>query len=94
MVAEQDVVQLVVQEGVEAYLPLAGLIDPEKERQRLEKQNEKLTKEILKLSARLEAKGFVDKAPAAVVEKAKSELAELEDQASKVKASLDALPST
>ena len=86
-------VQLVVQEGVEAFLPLSGLIDPEKERQRLEKQNAKLSKEIGKLSGRLQSKGFVDKAPPAVVNKAKAELAELEDQAGKVKASLEALPS-
>lgn len=84
-------VQLVVQDGVEAYLPLSGLIDPEKERKRLEKQQEKLQKEIQKLSGRLNAKGFVDKAPADVVEKAKAELAELEDQSRKVEASLESL---
>lgn len=90
--AAADSVQLVIQDGVEAYLPLAGLIDPVKERQRLAKQNEKLQKDIQKLAGRLKSKGFVDKAPEAVVDKAKKELAELEDQASKVKASLDALP--
>lgn len=87
----EESVQLVVQDGVEAYLPLSGLIDPEKERKRLEKQQEKLQKEIQKLAGRLNAKGFVDKAPADVVEKAKAELAELEDQAKKVEASLDSL---
>ena len=87
----EESVQLVVQDGVEAYLPLSGLIDPEKERKRLEKQQEKLQKEIQKLSGRLNAKGFVDKAPADVVEKAKAELAELEDQAKKVEASLESL---
>ena len=89
--AVADSVQLVVQDGVEAYLPLSELIDVEKERQRLQKQSEKLEKEIQKLSGRLQSKGFVDKAPPAVVDKAKAELAELEDQASKVKSSLEAL---
>ena len=84
-------VRLVIQDGVEAFLPLSGLIDPEKERVRLAKQNEKLEKEIEKLSGRLNSKGFVDKAPVAVVEKARKELAELEDQAAKVKSSLEAL---
>eukprot|EP00544_Gedaniella_sp_CCMP2646_P006084 CAMPEP_0202496132 /NCGR_PEP_ID=MMETSP1361-20130828/19001_1 /ASSEMBLY_ACC=CAM_ASM_000849 /TAXON_ID=210615 /ORGANISM="Staurosira complex sp., Strain CCMP2646" /LENGTH=994 /DNA_ID=CAMNT_0049127377 /DNA_START=8 /DNA_END=2992 /DNA_ORIENTATION=+ len=88
----EESVQLVVQDGVEAYLPLSGLIDPEKERQRLEKQSEKLAKEIQKLSGRLQSKGFVDKAPPAVVDKARSELAELEDQAAKIETSLAALP--
>jgi len=84
-------VQLVVQDGVEAYLPLAGLIDPEKERKRLEKQATKLGKEIEKLAGRLNSKGFVDKAPPELVEKARNELKEMEDQASKIQASLDAL---
>jgi valyl-tRNA synthetase len=83
---------LVVQDGVEAYLPLTGLIDPEKERVRLQKQQEKLEKEIQKLGGQLKSKGFVDKAPAAVVEKARAELAELEDQVKKVVSSLEALP--
>jgi len=90
--AEVDSVQLIVQDGVEAYLPMAELIDAEKERARLEKRNEKLAKEIQKLAGRLQSKGFVDKAPPAVVEKAKAELADLEDQAAKVKSSLEALP--
>jgi valyl-tRNA synthetase len=90
--ASEDSVQLVVQDGVEAYLPLTGLIDPEKERVRLQKQQEKLEKEIQKLGGQLKSKGFVDKAPAAVVEKARAELAELEDQVKKVVSSLEALP--
>lgn len=88
-----DAVQLVIQDGVEAFLPLSGLIDPEKERKRLEKQNEKLTKEIGRLAKRLESKGFVYKAPDDVVEKARKELAELEDQAAKIQSSLKSLPS-
>jgi valyl-tRNA synthetase len=87
-----DAVQLVIQDGVEACLPLSGLIDPEKERKRLTKQQEKLQVQIQKLSERLQSKGFVDKASATVVEKAKGELAELEAQASMVEKSLNALP--
>jgi valyl-tRNA synthetase len=59
---------------------------------RLQRQSEKLAKEIQKLSGRLQSKGFVDKAPLALVEKAKGELAELEDQAAKIESSLAALP--
>ena len=87
--ANSDSVQLVVQDGVEAYL--YGMIDIEKERQRLEKQSTKLAKEIDKLAGRLNAKGFVDKAKPEVVDKARAELAELEDQASKVLSSLEGL---
>jgi valyl-tRNA synthetase len=87
-------VQVVVQDGVEAYLPLSGLIDPVKERARLVKQSDKLRVEIEKLSSRLNSKGFTDKAPQAVVDKVRSELAELEDQLGKVTSSMDALPVT
>lgn len=89
--SEVESVQLIVQEGVEAYLPLSGLIDPVKERKRLEKQLEKLEKDIQKRSARLESKGFVDKAPAELVQQAKMELSELQDQAAKVKSGLAGL---
>jgi valyl-tRNA synthetase len=89
--AAVESVQLVVQDGVDAYLPLAGLIDPEKERKRLDRQAQKLGKEIEKLAGRLKSKGFVDKAPEALVEKARAELKQLEDQAAKIEASLDAL---
>ena len=88
---QQDSVHLVVQDGVDAYLPMSGLIDPVKERLRLQKQNEKLAIEIKKLSSRLESAGFSDKAPPDVVAKAKSELAELQEQAAKVQSSLSAL---
>ena len=87
----EEYIQLVASMGVEAYLPLSGLIDPVKERQRLERQETKLAKEIEKLSARLGSSGFVDKAPAAVVEKARGELKELEEQMGKVKTGLDTL---
>ncbi|GKY96069.1 hypothetical protein MPSEU_000567100 [Mayamaea pseudoterrestris] len=84
-------VQLVVRDGIEAYLPLSDLIDPVKERARLEKQSEKLSKEIVKLAGRLQSKGFVDKAPQDVVDKVKAELKELEEQDAKVKAGLNQL---
>ena len=90
----EDSVQLVIRDGVEAYLPLSGLIDPVKERQRLEKQDAKLQKSIQSLAGRLQSKGFVDKAPPAIIDQTKAELAELEDQAAKVKASLEALQTT
>jgi valyl-tRNA synthetase len=87
----EDAVQVVVQDGIEVLLPLSGLIDPVKEKERLTRQYDKLTKEIEKLAGRLNGKGFVDKAPAAVVDKARDELAELEGQAARVQSSLEAL---
>ena len=53
--------------GVELYLPLKGLIDVEKENDRLNKELAKLEKEISRLEKKLGNAGFVAKAPADVV---------------------------
>lgn len=52
---------VVVQDGLEAYLPMAGLVDKEKERARLEKQAAKLTKDMEVLETRLGGSNFVEK---------------------------------
>ena len=79
-----DFVQTVVSDGVEVYLPLSGIVDPAKELARLGKQAGKLEKEVDGLAGRLKSPKFVEKAPAAVVEKGK-ELAELEEQLASVR---------
>lgn len=43
------------------YLPMAGLVDKEKERARLEKQAGKLTKDMEVLENRLSGSNFVEK---------------------------------
>lgn len=50
-----------MQDGLEVYLPLAGLVDKEKERARLKKQAEKLVKEVEALENRLSGSNFVEK---------------------------------
>ncbi|WP_027626846.1 valine--tRNA ligase [Clostridium lundense] len=61
--------------GAEMYMPLLDLVDLEKELERLNKEKEKLEKEIERVEKKLSNKGFVAKAPEAVVneEKAKGE---------------------
>ena len=53
---------------IRIYLPLAGLIDMDKEKARLEKEMAKTEKEIARLSGKLSNEGFLAKAPAEVVE--------------------------
>lgn len=60
-----------VTKGAEIFLPLFELIDREKELERLNKEKERLIKEIERVSKKLSNKGFVAKAPAAVVEEEK-----------------------
>lgn len=49
------------QDGVQVYLPMAGLVDKEKERSRLLKQAEKLIKDMEMLKTRLGGSNFVEK---------------------------------
>lgn len=90
-VNEVESIVLIVQDGIQVYIPLSGLINHEKEKKRLKRQAEKLNKEIYKLKRRLESKIFVEKAPAEIVKKSKEELVKFKDQASKIKTSLYSL---
>mmetsp|Transcript_50255 Transcript_50255/g.108900 ORF Transcript_50255/g.108900 Transcript_50255/m.108900 type:complete len:1012 (-) Transcript_50255:422-3457(-) len=87
-----NAVRLVVEDGLEALLPMAALVDAEKERARLTKQEKTLVAAIEKLETRLNSPGFADKAPAAVVAKAEGELREQQEQLLAVRDSLKALP--
>eukprot|EP00607_Mallomonas_marina_P011054 CAMPEP_0182423794 /NCGR_PEP_ID=MMETSP1167-20130531/9869_1 /TAXON_ID=2988 /ORGANISM="Mallomonas Sp, Strain CCMP3275" /LENGTH=935 /DNA_ID=CAMNT_0024603069 /DNA_START=286 /DNA_END=3093 /DNA_ORIENTATION=+ len=69
-------IRLVIEEGLEVFLPLSGLVDKEKELLRLRKQEEKLSKEISGLQGRLSSKKFVEKAPEHVVEEVKETVAD------------------
>ena len=66
-------------------------IDKAAETARLTKEAEKLQKALDKLNAKLSKAGYVDKAPAHLVEKDKAELAELADKMGKVQAALGKL---
>jgi len=64
--------------GMKILVPMAGLIDVEAERDRLTKSRQKLTGELEKLQGRLNNKGFVEKAPEAVVAKERQRAEDLE----------------
>ena len=63
---------------VEIHVPLAGFIDKDAELARLDKELLKLNKDIAGISGKLSNAKFVDKAPAAVVQKEKDRLVERE----------------
>ncbi|HLB46972.1 MAG TPA: valine--tRNA ligase [Anaerolineales bacterium] len=69
--------------GTEIYLPLAGMVDAEAERDRLKKEMATLDKQIAKLENLL-ASDFANKAPAAVVEKERGRLAEAKEARTKL----------
>jgi len=66
-----------VVESIKFFIPLAGIIDVDKEKQRIKKQTEELTRATSSLAQRLKNKDFLKKAPKDVVEKEKNRLAEL-----------------
>ena len=73
-------VHLVVQDGLEVFLPMSALVDSAKELARLGKQAEKLKKDIAGLEARLTSPGFADKAPESVIVEVKGNIADKKDQ--------------
>ncbi|HEX8133640.1 MAG TPA: class I tRNA ligase family protein, partial [Actinomycetes bacterium] len=72
--------------GAELYLPLEGLLDLDEERTRLDRQLATLDAERARAEAKLANPAFVEKAPAAVVAKARERLAEVEQALAKVRA--------
>ena len=67
---------------IQVLIPLEGLVDIPALRSKLEKNLVKVNKEIQSLSGRLNNPGFVNKAPAEVIEGARSALTEAEAQQS------------
>ena len=63
--------------GIEVYLPLAGLIDVEKETARLNKELAAIDKELSRVEGKLGNAGFLAKAPEAVIVKEKAKAEEL-----------------
>ncbi|NEQ54737.1 MAG: valine--tRNA ligase, partial [Leptolyngbya sp. SIO3F4] len=66
---------------VQVLIPLTGLVDVDALKQKIEKSLAKVEGEIKSINGRLGNKGFVDKAPAHVVQEARDSLVEAETQA-------------
>jgi valyl-tRNA synthetase len=79
-----------VEGPTQVYLPLEGLVDVNAERERLKKELADLDRQIAK-SEGLLGSDFVNKAPAAVVEKERARLAAAQDSRAKVEARLRGL---
>jgi len=78
-------VELVVRDGLEVLLPMAGLFDAKKELARLQKQESKLEKNLSGLTTRLSNEKFVASAPAHVVDEVRSQKEEAEEQLAMVR---------
>lgn len=80
-----------VESGAEIALDLAGAVDIEKEKPRLEKEIAELTKYISGLENKLSNQEFVNNAPPAVVEKEQVKLSEAKNKVEKLEEQLKSL---
>lgn len=81
----------VLTNGVEVFLPLAGLVDLDQERERLRGQIQRLDGQLTGVRKKLGNEAFVSRAPAEVVDKERSKEATFMDQRDKLAAKLAAL---
>ena len=72
-------------DGNEIYVPLEGLVDFEKERERIQKEIDRLEGFLKGINGKLNNAGFVNNAPEAVVDKEKKKKADTEESLVKLK---------
>ncbi len=77
--------------GVDVYIPLSGLVDLEKEKQRLAKELDFVNNEVVRCTKNLANEGFISRAPAAEVEKIRVRLHEAKEKIARLKSNLDSL---
>jgi len=75
-------------DGAEYFFPAEGVIDIAQERARLQKNLEKIEKEIKSIEGRLSNEKFMAKAPAAVVDENRARKADAEETVAKLTAAL------
>jgi valyl-tRNA synthetase len=73
------------------YIPLAELVDVEAERKRLEKALDKKEKYLISIEKKLSNEKFTSKAPEAVIQRERDNLAKAEREVAQLKESLAAL---
>ena len=78
-------------DGTELFIPLAGLVDLEKERARLAREAQRLQGRLRGLEAKLANELFLTRAPAAVVERERGKLASARLQLGKLREKLASL---
>ena len=82
---------VVINNGVEVYVPLAGLIDIDKEKERLTKNLNKAIADLDRVNKLLAGEAFISKAPENIIAKEKNRKAEIEALKEKLKKNLEML---
>ena len=81
----------VATDSARGFIPMMELIDRDKELARLNKEKEKVQKEIDQFTRQLSNEGFVNKAPAQLVEDIRQKLAARQDKIANIEQALAAL---
>ncbi|SDA18209.1 valyl-tRNA synthetase [Ruminococcus sp. YE71] len=81
----------VVTDAARIFIPLSDIVDSDKERERLNKEKQKVQKDIDFLSGKLSNQGFLAKAPEQLINAQKEKLAKAQEKMAKIEQSLAAL---
>ena len=81
----------IVTADAKIYIPMAELVDKDKELARLNKELEQVKKRLAQSEGKLNNQGFVAKAPEAVIEKVKGQAAKEREQIALIEAAIAAL---
>ncbi len=82
---------IIVIKGLEAYIPLVGLIDFDKERARISAEIDSIQKELNKINRQLADANFVSKAKPIIIERERERKVKCEDKQTRLKIALEAL---
>ena len=77
--------------GVTVFLPLAGMVDLEAERRRIEKELQGIDQQLSRIEGLLDNPGFTGKAPADVIQREKDRQAEFEVRRAQLAERLESL---
>ncbi len=82
---------MAVTDSARLFIPMDELVDKDKELARLNKEKEKVQKDIDFLSKKLSNEGFIAKAPAQLIDAEKAKLAKAEEKMAKIEQSIAGL---
>ena len=80
-----------VVDGIQIFVPLAGVVDLDAERKRVSNKLAKAKKDLERIEKKLQNKNFVDRAPADIVAKERDRRAQLADEVTKLTEHLERL---
>ena len=78
-------------DDLEIFVPLGGLIDIDKEKDRIVKEIQRIEQMLEGLRKKLKNKNFIDRAPGEVVEKERNKQADFMDKVKKLRENIKAL---